>query len=101
MAKPVKSQWDFGELFPTEPGRPVKTKAVSQGVKKFFHSNARLFENTSKSAATDFPMHRNDATAIAATEHGMTAFLPFENESKPLQRPPSLFAGNGGELRHE
>ena len=27
MAKPVKSQWDFGELFPVEPTRKVLTVA--------------------------------------------------------------------------
>jgi hypothetical protein len=52
-----------------------------------------LFQDALEGAAIDFSMHWHDASTIATAQDHMTAALPLENKSQPLQstpRPPSL-----------
>jgi len=76
----------------------------SQGFDEFFGSNACHFECTSQGTKGDFPVHRNDATALTLwrdlLQYAMAAALPINKESQAPERFDSIRPGNDWQISH-
>ncbi len=75
-----------------------------QGVGEFFRRDARQFKRTPESAKGNFPVHGDDATALAFGcdffEDDMAAALPVNKESESFQSLHRLHAGHDGQFSH-
>ncbi len=56
------------------------------------HAYASLIENTFECSATYFPVHRNDASAIAPPQNSVASLLSFENKAEAFQGAFRLLA---------
>ena len=75
-----------------------------QGVAEFFRRDARHFQRTSQRAKGNFPVHGDDATALAFRrdffEDDMAATLAVNKESESFESLHRLRAGHDGQFSH-
>ena len=90
-------------LHPRRQNRSL-TPVQLQGVGKFFGRDACQFQRTPQSTKGNFPVHGNDATALALRrdffEDDMAAALAVNEESESFQSLHRLRAGHDGQFSH-